>query len=194
METTEFTVMGVKNPMPEDYVFTWDKVPYVAKAGTVTNFPKFLAEHAALKMARLIVTNQFGIVKVNDKELMDKTIASLLVENTGYAIPKPKTEAQVLQEQVHKMNEESEVGASEQAEVIEDSFQNLNDEKIVTETEEEMIAKEKKINNPKAAEADAMATMSSPKLRAIATKEGVWIKGMTQEEMVKAVMEKKYGV
>lgn len=187
---TEYTVLGVNNSTNEDLNFTWDKVPYVAKANKVTNLPKFLAEYAALKLARLIVTEKFGFGKVNDTKIMDETIKSILIDNPDYVIAKPKTEKEKLEAEIKAMNPVVEDNSP--AEVIEDSFSSLNDSKIVQESEEDMRIKELKSNNPKAAYAEELQKLAFPKLRVVATQNGISSTGMKAAQIIEAILEKKF--
>lgn len=54
-DTLSMDILVVKNPLPEDFKFSWDKKPYTIPAGGSKPFVKFLAEYAAHKIAKRIL-------------------------------------------------------------------------------------------------------------------------------------------
>lgn len=185
MNINEFDVLGLKNPLPYDYKLKWDKAYYVIKSGGTKMLPEFLARHGATKIARLYITEKFGFARINDQKLMQETMDSLLTGVLLEGEKETRTESQVLQEQVEKINENSTL---KDAEIIEDGFSGLN---VIKETEEELRKQEMERNNPAGARAEELAKLSFNEIKELCKSKEITVFQKGKADLINEIVEKE---
>lgn len=110
-QTASYDTVAIQNIDTEDFVFEYDRsrgnYPYVIPAGEVKRFPRFLAEHAVKHLIDKIL-NRKDILTNNTVQRQALAEQIVVSEEVLQQAPQ-KTETEVLQERIDKLNKPSEL-------------------------------------------------------------------------------------